>query len=127
MPRKRGGRAEPRAIAPARRAARRGDHVAALQQVTAALSSALTMEEVAMVLFETGLARCGARAMGIVWSFAPGELRLVSGRGVTQAEFEALDAAARLGAPMPVREALRGRAPVWVNSPEQLRQRYPAL
>lgn len=126
MPRKRGGRAESRAIAPARRAARR-DHVAALQHVTAALSSALTMEEVAKVLFETGLERCGARAMGIVWSFTPGELRLVSGRGVTQAEFEALDAAARLGAPMPVREALRGRAPVWVNSPEQLRQRYPAL
>jgi signal transduction histidine kinase len=28
---------------------------------------------------------------------------------------------------MPIREALRARAPVWVDSPEQLRTRYPAL
>jgi phosphoserine phosphatase RsbU/P len=126
MPRKRRGREQPRPMVSAGPAARR-DRVAALQEVAAALASALTMEEVARIVFDNGLARCGARAMGIVWSFAPGELRLAFGRGVTAAEFEALDAASRLGAPMPVREALRARAPVWVDSPEQLRTRYPAL
>jgi signal transduction histidine kinase len=102
-------------------------YVARLQRFTAAVPSAVRMHDVAQVLFEQGLEHFGARAVGIVWMMQPRKLELVFGHGVTAAEFQALDAAARAGARLPIRDAITGRRSVWLDSPEQIRAEYPVL
>jgi signal transduction histidine kinase len=101
--------------------------MAHLQRFTAAVSSAVRMHDVARVLFEQGLEHFGARAVGIVWMMRPGALELVFGHGVTEAEFQALDAAAKAGERLPIRDAITGRRSVWLDSPEQVRAEYPVL
>jgi len=101
--------------------------VSRLQDFTAALSSATTMKEVARVLFEQGLEQLGAKGLGIVWMMRPGELQLVFGRGVSEPEFRFLDAAARAGKRLPIRDALLGRRSVWLESADEIRAQYPAL
>jgi signal transduction histidine kinase len=103
------------------------DRVTRLQRFTAAVSSAVRMKDVARVLFEQGLEQLGARAVGIMWTTTAGKLELVFGHGVTAPEFRALDAAARAGHRLPVRDALRERRSVWVETPEDVRQHYPLL
>jgi signal transduction histidine kinase len=103
------------------------DRLAELQRFTAAVSSAVSMRDVAEVLLEDGLERLGARAVGIVWLMRPGELELVFGRGVSEREFKLLDAAARHGERLPIRDAIRERRSVWLESPEEIRERYPVL
>jgi signal transduction histidine kinase len=101
--------------------------VSRLQRFTAAVSSAVRMSDVARVLFEQGLEQFGAKAVGIVWMMRPGALDLVFGHGVTAAEFAMLDAAARAGERLPIRDAILGRRSVWLESPEQIRAQYPVL
>jgi signal transduction histidine kinase len=103
------------------------EYVGRLQRFTVAVSSAVRMRDVAQVLFEQGLEQLGARAVGIVWTMRRGELELVFGHGVSAAEFELLDAAARAGERLPIRDAVLGRCSVWLESPEQIRARYPVL
>jgi signal transduction histidine kinase len=103
------------------------DHVARLQQLTEAVSSAVTMRDVARALFEQGLEQLGARAVGIVWMVRPGKLELVFGHGVSEEEFRALDAAAHAGERLPVHDAVVGRRSVWLETPEEIRERYPVL
>ena len=94
--------------------------VSRLQDFTAALSSAATMKDVARVLFEQGLEQLGAKALGIVWMMRPGELQLVFGHGVSEPEFRFLDAAARAGKRLPIRDAILGRRAVWLESPDEI-------
>lgn len=103
------------------------EYVDRLQQFTAAVSSAVRMSEVAQVLFQQGLEQFGAKAVGIVWAMRPGVFELVFGQGVTAEEFQLLDAAARSGARVPIRDAILGRKSVWLDSPESIQQEYPVL
>jgi signal transduction histidine kinase len=98
-----------------------------LQRFTAALSSAVGMKDVARVLFEQGLDQFGAKAIGIVWMMRPGQLELVYGHGLTAAEFQELDAAARAGERLPIRDAILSRKPVWLDSPRAIQEQYPVL
>ena len=103
------------------------EYVGRLQRFTAAVASAVRMRDVAQVLFEQGLEQFGAHAVGIVWMMRPGAFDLVFGHGVSAAEFEMLDAAARAGERLPIRDAVVGRCSVWLENPEQIRDRYPVL
>jgi signal transduction histidine kinase len=103
------------------------DRVSTLQRFTAALSSAVTMRDVARVLFSDGLEQFGARAVGIVWMMRPRSFDLVFGHGVSEEEFRALDEAARRGERLPVRDAIVGRRPIWLETPEEIRAHYPVL
>ena len=103
------------------------ERVSRLQHFTAALSSAVTMKDVAKVLFERGLEQLGAKALGIVWMMRPGHLQLVFGHGVSEPEFRFLDSAARAGKRLPIRDAILERRAVWLESPDEIRAQYPAL
>jgi signal transduction histidine kinase len=103
------------------------ERVSRLQDFTAALSSAVTMKDVARVLFEQGLGQFGAKAVGIVWMMRPGSLQLVFGQGVSEPEFRFLDEAARAGERLPIRDAILARRAVWLESPDEIRARYPVL
>jgi signal transduction histidine kinase len=85
------------------------------------------MADVARILFEQGLGAFGAKAIGIVWMMRPGRLELVFGEGVTEEEFRELDAAARAGERLPIRDAILGRRSVWLETAEQIRKEYPVL
>jgi signal transduction histidine kinase len=96
------------------------------QQVAEAFGRALTREEVARVVLEQGLPAVGA-VSGTV------HLRRTDGPGVELMAAvglppELLEAWRRppSGA-SPGQEALRGGVPVWMESPEELRARYPAF
>lgn len=103
------------------------DRLERLQAITAAISSSLTMKDVASVVFERVLEPLGAHAVGIVWMLRPGAMELVFGRGLTEEEFRLLDDAARAGARMPIRDAVLSRQPVWAETPQEIRERYPML
>lgn len=103
------------------------DRISTLQRFTAALSSAVTMNDVARVLVRDGLEQFGARAVGIVWMMRQGAFELVFGHGVSEEEFRALDAAAARGERLPIRDAIVGRRPIWLETPEELRSQYPVL
>ena len=85
------------------------------------------MRDVARVLLEQGLEEFGAKAAGIVWMMRPGKLELVLGRGLTDAEFQQLDELARAGERLPIRDAILGRRSIWLETPEEIRRRYPVL
>jgi signal transduction histidine kinase len=103
------------------------ERVTRLQHFTAALSSAVTMKDVARVLVEQGLEQFGARAVGIMWAMRSSRLDFVFGHGVSEPEFRMLDAAARRGERLPVRDAVLGRKAIWLETAEELRARYPVL
>ncbi len=119
--------ARARAEALEREAQLAASRVARLQAFTCALSSAVTMKDVARVLFEQGLEQFGAKAVGIVWRMRPKSLELVFGHGVSEPEFRFLDAAARAGERLPIRDAIVARGAVWLESAEAIRARYPVL
>ncbi len=103
------------------------DRLARLQAITAALSSSVTMRDVAAVVFERVLEPLGAHAVGIVWMLRPGALELVFGHGLSEDEFRMLNDAAKAGARMPIRDAILSRQPVWAETPEEIREKYPML
>ncbi len=103
------------------------DGVSRLQRITAAFSSALTMRDVAYVLFANGLEQLGARSVAIMWALDGRTFDLVFGQNVTEEEFRELDDAARRGERLPVRDAIVSRRPVWLETPEEIRDRYPVL
>ncbi len=103
------------------------DRLVRLQAITAALSSSVTMKDVASVVFEKVLDPLGAHAAGIVWMLRPGVLQFVFGQGLTGEEFRMLDEAAKSGARMPIRDAILSGRPVWAETPDEIRERYPAL
>jgi signal transduction histidine kinase len=102
------------------------ERVTRLQEFTAAFSSAVTMKDVAQVLFRR-VDQLGANAVGIVWILRPEGFELVFGHGLTVEEFKILDDAVKAGARAPIRDAILSRRPVWLETPEEIRERYPIL
>jgi signal transduction histidine kinase len=97
------------------------------QAVTEGFSRALTRRDVARVVLELGLPAVEAVA-GMVHMVAPhGEdVELVAAVGVgpeVEAELQRLP----LRGALPGYDAARTRAPVWLESSEELRERYPEL
>jgi signal transduction histidine kinase len=99
--------------------------LALIQEVTAALSSAPGVADVAAAVFEKGLEAFGARA-GMLALERQGVLRVdhLFGYRREQAEaFRAVDP----GAPIPMAQAFRTGEPVWIQSRGELADRFPAL
>jgi signal transduction histidine kinase len=106
--------------------ARHAARTSRLQTITAALSRAVTREEVARTLVERAVTTLGADE-GALWTVAPGEgeARLVFESGF------APDRAASLGRlslddPSPLCDALRGGEPVFARSRREAEARWPA-
>lgn len=98
---------------------------ARLQQLTAALASALTGERVAAAVLEEGVRTLGASAAGVLVP-GPGEGLVVIGSvGYDEALIRRL-ATERVDA-LPVGVALASGEPVWVESPEERDARFPGL
>ncbi|MEX2238880.1 MAG: GAF domain-containing protein [Dehalococcoidia bacterium] len=112
----------------ARRAAERAaGRTLRLQQVAAALADPLDRTAVALVAVDQAIAALGATA-GSVVLLAPGrqDLDAVVARGYDD---EVMRPWARfpLSAPVPLAECVRTGIPVWIESREQLAERYPEL
>lgn len=101
--------------------------LARLQQITAALSEALTPQQLVDVVFGETLPLLGAHAGIIVTLSADGcQLELLEQRGYAA---EAVRPWERfpLDAPVPLAEAVRQAAPIWLASRGEAAARYPAL
>jgi PAS domain S-box-containing protein len=96
-----------------------------LQRVTSGLSRALTPMEVARVIVLRAGPALGAAECS-VYLRDDGRLRLVEVVGMPQVDFEPWRLLP-LELPVPIAEAARTGAPVWVESLEALRGRYPAV
>ncbi|HLL55846.1 MAG TPA: GAF domain-containing protein, partial [Myxococcaceae bacterium] len=102
------------------------DRTDGLQRLTAAISRALTTQEVAAVVVRQGLEVLGAQN-GAVWLLTPDGrglelLQVEHGDPVMVRDFRRL----LLAADVPISEAVRTRAPVWVEAWEKQQHRYPA-
>ncbi|QRN97812.1 PAS domain S-box protein [Archangium violaceum] len=95
-----------------------------LQRVTSELSRALTPSEVASVIVLLAGPTLGAAECCIYLLEQPGVLRLVEMDGVPRVELDPWRTLL-LDAPLPITEAGRTNEPVWVESLEALRRRYP--
>ncbi|OJH37819.1 ATP-binding protein [Cystobacter ferrugineus] len=109
------------------RAARQSmERLLRLQAVTSELSQALTPEQVASVIVGQAGPAMGACEACIYLLSEPGMLRLVQSIGLSEkaiARWQWLP----VTAPVPIAQAARTEKPVWVESLESFRQRYPAL
>ncbi|HYO71672.1 MAG TPA: GAF domain-containing protein, partial [Archangium sp.] len=97
-----------------------------LQEVTSKLPQALTPEQVACVIVQQAGPAMGAAECHIYFLGEAGVLRLVERVGVPQLDLEAWRCLP-LDAPVPIAEAARVGEPVWLESLEALRERYPAM
>jgi signal transduction histidine kinase len=97
------------------------------QAVTEGFSRALSRREVAQVAVDLGLPAVGAQA-GLVHLVTPDgtAVELAAAVGLEPGLAEAIRRLPRQGN-MPGHDAARTRAPVWLESPEDLRARYPDL
>jgi PAS domain S-box-containing protein len=97
-----------------------------LHRVTSGLSQALTPAQVASVVVLQAGPALGAAECSVFLLEEGGVLRLVEAAGLPQVDFE------RWGSfpvdlAVPIAEAARGAEPVWVESLEALRRRYPLM
>ncbi len=98
-----------------------------LYQLTAALSAASNLEQVADAILDAGLAGLQAPIGALGVMAADGQsLELVATRGVSQAVQEQY-AIMPLDAGVPLTDAVRARQPVWLESFKELAERYPNL
>ncbi|CAN98665.1 unnamed protein product [Sorangium cellulosum So ce56] len=110
----------------ARRAAERAaQRMAGLQRITAALADALTSEAVAQVVVDIGVAAAGAYAGTIVVT-AGDELECLKEVGYGRETVERFRQMP-LDAALPLTDALRTGAPVWLRSREECSARYPPI
>ncbi|WP_437505834.1 ATP-binding protein [Sorangium sp. So ce1099] len=108
----------------ARRAAERAaQRMAGLQRITAALADALTSEAVAEVVVDQGIAAAGAYAGAIVVT-AGDELECLKAVGYQGDVIDRFERMPR-DIELPIAEALRTRAPVWLRSRKEVAARYP--
>ena len=108
-------------------AERTSDRLMRLQTVAAALSQALTPEQVATAVIEQGIKSLSAHAGTVVALDDSGtELEIVATLGFPQ---EVVDKWQRflLSAPVPIADAVRSKAPILVESFEEWSDRYPGL
>ncbi|MFP2910438.1 GAF domain-containing protein, partial [Pyxidicoccus sp. 3LFB2] len=99
-----------------------------LQQVTAELSQVLTASRVAEVVVDQGVDAVGARSGGL-WLVEPGDghARLLRCMGEDARMLSSGFAKVPLEAPSPITEAIREARPVWLETPDALAFRFPAL
>ncbi|HEY9604808.1 MAG TPA: PAS domain S-box protein [Allocoleopsis sp.] len=112
----------------ARQAAERAaERTARLQQVTAALSQALTPTQVAEVVVNQGIAALGVQA-GLVTLLTDDrtEIELVESVGYPQATIDRWQRFP-IDAPVPIADAVRTGEAIFLESPEALAARYPVL
>ncbi len=111
----------------AQAAARIATRTARLQHVTAALSEALTPEEVAAVVMEHGIGALGAQAGSIThFNEATRELELLSGVGYPPAALQ-LYKRIPLNLSFPLSDAVRERGPIILFNAAERDARYPHL
>lgn len=111
------------ATAEAQRASDRG---ARLYEVAAALSSAVTSENVAAAVVEHGVTALGASGGGLLFATREGALTVPATLGYDDAVVARLRAESR-SAELPAAQALRTGEAVWLESPEELDARFPEL
>jgi signal transduction histidine kinase len=97
------------------------------QAVTEAFGRALTREEVGRVVLELGLPAVGAVAGMVHLARASGSAELTASIGLSEALLAPMRVLPRGGTDLPGYEAVRTGAPVWLESPEEMRTRYPRL
>ncbi|HZI15658.1 MAG TPA: GAF domain-containing protein [Myxococcus sp.] len=97
------------------------------QAVTEAFGRALSREEVGRVVLELGLPAVGAVAGMVHLASAGGAAELTASLGLADALLEPMRVLPKGGSDLPGYEAVRTGAPVWLESPEELRTRYPRL
>jgi signal transduction histidine kinase/ActR/RegA family two-component response regulator len=109
----------------AREAAERAaERTARLQNVTVELSGALTPAEVSRIILDGSLEAFGASAGAIGLVTEDGRaLEIMQARGKVD-EAPQRSALIRIDAPLPVVEAVRSGAPVWLESPASFDARY---
>ncbi|WP_309893865.1 PAS domain-containing sensor histidine kinase [Archangium sp.] len=98
-----------------------------LQAVTSAISRALTPEDVARAVIAEAIEGIGAGS-GTVYSVEPegGALRLLYAEGLP-AQMVTDHEAVPLKAPQPMASVARSGTPLWLESREELLQRFPAM
>src|SRR5215217_7423324 len=98
-----------------------------LQRVTAELSQVLSAERVAEVIVEQGVEAVGA-ARGALWRLDAGHARLLRCTGYEDSRsFMEAFGVLPLDGRGPMTEALLEARPVWLESPEELAERYPEM
>lgn len=101
--------------------------MARLQEATAALSSALTAEEVAEAILGHAYELTGAMACVAYHLPREGEeLVLIGSRGLPGEVLERLRRLS-LDTPLPLSDAVREQRPFWISGQEELLKRYPNL
>jgi signal transduction histidine kinase len=108
-------------------AGRAADRVTGLQEITAALAAALTPAEVAKVIVDQGMRVLGANAGALVLLSADAQhLQIVRAVGFPAELIEAWQQFP-VDAPLPVVDAVRSGAPVWLESRAAWLARYPQI
>ena len=99
-------------------------HRERLQAVSAALSEAVTPEDVVDAVLGEGFA--AVKADAVVALVEPGEqrLRLLGMRGYSPELAERMEQIT-VDSPLPLAEALRTGGPVWIDQPGEARRRFP--
>jgi signal transduction histidine kinase len=117
-----------RSVAALRARASHAARTSRLQSITAALSRAVTREEVARTLVERALGALGAEGGGL-WAFDPaGDARLVFGAGLADAERSRWERVALgYGSTVPIADALLRAEPVFAASRAEAEARWPGL
>ena len=112
----------------ARAAAERAvERIARLQELTAALSGALTPDQVARAVVEHGTAALGANAGVVVLLSDDGAtLEVADASGFSPALLEGWHRFP-LDTPVPIAEAVRTRETIVLETPEERARRYPTL
>ena len=110
----------------AARAQRASDQGARLYEVAAALSGAVTSEDVAAAVLEEGVAALGASGGGVLFANRAGGLTVPATLGYDDAVVAGLRSESP-DAELPAAHALRTGEAVWLESPEERDARFPAL
>jgi signal transduction histidine kinase len=100
--------------------------VARMQQVTKALASALTADDIARVFFDLGLELPRADAGTLCLVVEPGTLGMAYVHGASPRVKEAWDRFP-IDAPLLVSQAVATRTPLWLETPEEIAARFPAM
>lgn len=97
-----------------------------LQELTAALSAAVTPDEVARAIFTEGVGAVGASGANLYWEAEPGQVELLRAHGLPPESVPALRQLQQ-EVELPAMRAFRSGQPVWLESPEAIADAYPAL
>ena len=103
------------------------ERVARLHAVTAALSGAITTEQVARVTVEQGVAALGASAGSLLLLGEGGRTLEMAGYVGYPAEIMARWLSIPMDTPLPLTDAVRTAQPIYLRSPQERIERYPVL